>query len=311
MGALYSGRLSAFINAENVQLLGTLTGGLAREGFDTTRDTTFSWEHEFVELQTSLRDLAKALPASAEWTLLLEYILPVVGQRIDCVLLADDIIYVIEYKCGESTTGRAALQQAQDYALNLADFHEESRGRRAIPIAVGSFRGLVPVDLKASKQGAAVKPEGLASAMCVCHRAWGNRQAPIESTAWERSRYFPVPTMIEAASAIYRNHDVRELAHSRAGIDNLELTQTAVTCIVREARNRGTKKLILITGVPGAGKTLAGLNVVQHLANEMDLDNEQASFLSGNGPLVKVLQEALVRSVGRRSGVSTRQFAPA
>jgi hypothetical protein len=117
-----------------------------------------------------------------------------------------------------------------------------------------------------------------------------------------------VPTIIEAASAIYRDHDVKDLALSRSGASNLEATEKAVIGAVADARTRGIKKLVVITGVPGAGKTLAGLNAVQQVTKELNLEHEQASFLSGNGPLVKVLVAALVRSAKRHgsSGRSVR-----
>jgi|SRR5712692_7066594 len=280
MPALYIARLGDFLDVNPEQLLGKLTGGLAKEGFDTTKLTTFSWQSEITELQEAFRQVPSLLPPSARWSILLEYVLPIVGQRVDCVLLADDMIYVIEYKGGSSASARAALQQAQEYALNLVDFHEESRGRTAIPIAVGAFKTSIPLDLRSEHQGAAVSPAEFPDTVVRSYRGWSARRTPIVASDWNNSRYFPVPTIIQAASAIYREHDVKDLAHSRAGVDNLETTQRAVAEAVRDARVRGVKKLIVITGVPGAGKTLAGLNAVQLLAQELDLEVEQASFLS-------------------------------
>lgn len=282
------------------QLLGKLVSGLADEGFDTTRETTGSWEQEFRDLQNSLRDLTALLPPAANWHILLEYVFPIVGQRLDCVLLANDMIYVIEYKGGHSVSARAALRQAQEYALNLSDFHEQSRGRLVVPIALGAFKFRIPLDEDGlPHQGAAVAPEELAGVINKAHLRWGDKGPPIEPEAWNTGRYFPVPTIIEAASAVYLNHDVKDLAYSRSGIDNLQSTQNAIAGAVCDARARGTKKLVVVTGVPGAGKTLAGLNAVQCLQQDLDLEHEQASFLSGNGPLVEVLREALKRSVRR------------
>lgn len=305
MPALYVAPLGEFIDINPKQLLGTLTSGLAREGFDTNVLTTFSWQREIAELQAALRRLLDLQPPATQWSVLLEYILPIVGQRVDCVLLADDMIYVVEYKGGSSTSARAALQQAQEYALNLIDFHEASRHRTAIPIAVGAFRSSIAMDFGCKGQGAAVSPAELPDILAQSHRTWSGRSTLIEVNEWNNSRYFPVPTIIQAASAIYRDHDVKDLACSRAGTENLETTQKAVAALVGDARLRGSKKLIVITGVPGAGKTLAGLNAVQTLSGELNLEVEQASFLSGNGPLVAVIQEALKRSLGsRKRGVA-------
>ena len=300
MPAIYLASLRQFLDINPEELLGILTLGLAGEGFDTTTDTTFSWQDEIVELQKAFGQLVCLHPHSASWTALFEYPIPVLGKRPDCILLADDLIYVIEYKGGSSTTAQSALRQAQDYALNLADFHEESRGRTAIPIAVGTFKTVIPLDPKSEKQGAAICSSALVQTLVAAQQGWSRGISPIDPDKWNNSRYFPVPTIIEAASEIYRDHDVKELARSRSGSVNLEATQVAIANAVRDARQRQRKKLIVVTGVPGAGKTLAGLNAVQLLTKELDLELEHASFLSGNGPLVAVLQEALKRSVGRR-----------
>jgi len=300
MPALYIDRLRGFITINADQLLGKLTSGLAQEGFDTTTLTTFSWQQEIAELQEAFCCLIGQLPSAADWAILFEYVLPIVGQRVDCVLLADDMIFVIEYKGGSSANARAALQQAQEYALNLVDFHESSRRRTAIPIAVGDFKKSIALNIASEHQGAAVSASELPDTIVRSFAAWSGKSTFIEMIQWNNSRYFPVPTIIQAASAIYRDHDVKDLAHSRAGIDNLEATQTAVAASVRDSRLRGVKSLLVITGVPGAGKTLAGLNAVQLLAQELDPEIEQASLVSGNGPLVAVLQEALKRSIGSR-----------
>ena len=300
MPALYAAPIQEFVTADPDQLLGRLTGGLATEGFDTTTLTTFSWQSEICELQKACLELLSMLPVAMGWSILLEYVVPVVGQRLDCVLLGGDLIFVVEYKGGRSASAHAALQQAQEYALNLLDFHEESRGRTAIPVAIGSFKTLIPLDTSLEHQGAAIPVTALAKTIVASDAAWGGRKPPIEMNRWEKSRYFPVPTIIQAASAIYRDHDVKDLAYSRSGTDNLDRTEASVVEAVRDARVRGTKKLIVITGVPGAGKTLAGLDVVQRLAQQLDAEAEQASFLSGNGPLVAVLQTALRRGIGRR-----------
>jgi hypothetical protein len=306
MPALYLDPLRDFLVINPEQLLGKLTSGLAKEGFDTTALTTFSWQREIAELQESFRHLLDLLPAAGLWPILFEYVLPIVGQRVDCVLLADDMIYVIEYKGGSSTSARAALQQAQEYALNLVDFHEASRYRTAIPIAVGAFTTSIPMDVHSEHHGAAVSPAEFPDTVIRSQVLWGGKHTLIDSTSWNNSRYFPVPTIVQAASAIYRDHNVKDLACSRAGSDNLEVTQKAVAASVRDARLRGVKKLLVITGVPGAGKTLAGLNAVQLLSQELDPGIDQASFVSGNGPLVAVIQEALRRSVGARKKGGTR-----
>ena len=308
MPALYSDTIRNFTEKPAKELLGVLVSGLAQEGFDTNVQTTFSWQQEIGELHGALTALVNVRPCANEWTVLFEYVLPIIGQRLDCVILAGDVVVVIEYKGGHSATARAALQQAQDYALNLNDFHEQSRGRVVLAIAVGDFKSHVELDPKDFAQGAAVPASQLAATINLAFLNWGNRLPKIEVELWIRSRYFPVPTIIQAASAIFGDHDVREIANSRAGAENLEATQIAVAAAVRDARMRGIKKLVLITGVPGAGKTLAGLNVVQRLSLELDPHTEHASFLSGNGPLVKVLQAALLQNARRQPRGAARSI---
>lgn len=309
MAGLYHTLISKFVSLNAQQVLGALTDGLAREGFDTSRLQTFSWQNEISELQTSLHTLIGALPASAKWTILLEFVLPVVGQRIDCVILAHDIILVIEYKSGDSTASRAALRQAQEYALNLIDFHEASRGRVAVPIAVGRFKTNIALDKESEHHGCATTMAELSETIIEIYDLWSKLQQPIDVTTWNNSRYFPVPTIIQAASVVYGEHNVKDLAYSRSGNDNLEVTQSALVREVRDAKDRCVKKLIVVTGVPGAGKTLAGLNAVQLLQQELDPEVEHASFMSGNGPLVSVLQEALKRDItgGKKKSVRSVQ----
>ena len=232
MPALYIDTLRDFLDINPEQLLGRLTNGLAQEGFDTTTLTTFSWLREITELQTAFRELLVLLPSAIRWPVLFEYVLPIVGQRVDCVLLAEDVIYAIEYKGGSSASARAALQQAQEYALNLIDFHEASRRRTAIPIALGGFKRSIPLDVTSEHQGAAVSPGELPDTIFRSQRAWAGKGPRIEANEWNNSRYFPVPTIVHAASAIYRDHNVKDLARSRAGADNLEVTQKAVAASV-------------------------------------------------------------------------------
>jgi hypothetical protein len=175
MAALYSSMLKEFLTITPAQLLGELVAGLATEGFDTNKLTTSSWQQEIEELQNSLSELVKTRPSVTTWQVLLEYILPIIGQRLDCVILADDLIYVIEYKGGNSASASAALRQAQEYALNLVDFHEESRSCVVVPIAVGVFKKHIPLNAsKGPQQGASVSPRDLAKILSMTYDIWGS-----------------------------------------------------------------------------------------------------------------------------------------
>lgn len=306
MAALYRTTISGLTSTPPSTVLGELTKGLTREGFEVNRATADSWLEELDRLQTAFKHLHRTIPSAGGWAVLLEYVLPMIGERVDCVLLSPKTVFVIEFKGGSSATAQAALRQAQGYALNLGDFQEASRGRRVVPLALGKFTTRISFDPSNPARGAAVDADGLGDIVSLVVAAEsGDGSKPIDADVWNKARYFPVPTIIEAVSAIYQNNDVKEIAHSRAGVENLAATQDCIVAEVVRAKSEGRRLLLVVTGVPGAGKTLAGLNAVQAVQNALDPETEHASFLSGNGPLVAVLQEQLRRS-GKRQGMAPR-----
>jgi len=120
----------------------------------------------------------------------------------------------------------------------------------------------------------------------------------IDREQWESGRYCPTPTIIEAAMALYNNHSVAEISRSDANAINLSQTSEAISEIIRLSREKSYKSICFVTGVPGAGKTLVGLNIAtKHMDRYDDL---YSVFLSGNGPLVAILREALARDKVRR-----------
>ncbi|MBL8420582.1 MAG: DUF2075 domain-containing protein [Dechloromonas sp.] len=153
-------------------------------------------------------------------------------------------------------------------------------------------------------------PDQVAEPVCICpvalpqaiEVAVGQCSAvPIDAIAWSQSGYQPTPTIVEAALALYRQHDVKEITRSEAGADNLGLTAARIEEIIEHAKANNRKAICFITGVPGAGKTLAGLNIATSRAERHS--DEHAVFLSGNGPLVDVLREALARDKSEREGI--------
>ena len=308
MSSFYIKNIKTFLEADEKTVLSDLAAGITSLNFELNEETLNSWKDIIAQLRPCLRSIVSKNPEAAEWSILLEYVIPMINQRIDCVLIADDLILVIEFKGGESTSGAQALRQAQEYALNLTDFHEESRHRIIVPLALGSFKTLKPLDTANAGKGAIVTHDQLEETLKSAIKTWGNKATSIDPHRWDKSRYFPVPTIVDAASSIYANHDVKDLANSKSGIENLKETETCIVDAVNEARLSGSKKLIILTGVPGAGKTLAGLNAVQTVQAKLDASKEQASFLSGNSPLVEVLQEALKRDVRRSGKKNTRSI---
>ncbi len=299
-------RLDAFCRADPPAVLGALTAAYAADAYTTQRtDATTAWNSQTEYLQTAARQLIERLPASADWHLLLEYQIPRRARRIDAVLLAADVVLVLEFKTGESPLTAADRRQVEDYALDLRDFHTASCGRIILPLLVAPQQHFEPTTPE-SVLGEPVQRVHLLGnsspadfLLSVYSRHHRETETPIDPGAWNGSEYRPVPTIIEAAQRLYADHRVRDIAHSHAGADNLTRTADAVLRVIDEARRTNTKAVCFITGVPGAGKTLAGLNIVHSAELHQDRD-ALGVFLSGNGPLVKVLTEALARDRAER-----------
>ncbi len=228
--------------------------------------------------------------------ILFEYAIPRMGKRVDVVLLIKGAIFVLEFKVGEKKYSNYAIEQALDYSLDLKNFHEQSHHRQIIPIVVAteappaqntlaSYDDLVFSPLRANKNN--LKAILLETSAQIPE---GN----IGFSAWQESVYKPTPTIIEAAQALYKGHDVSEISRSDSGAINLSKTSAAIADIIDRSKRHNQKSICFITGVPGAGKTLAGLNIANERHNADG--GEHAVFLSGNGPLVMVLQEALARN---------------
>jgi len=226
-----------------------------------------------------------------------EYSVPRLGKRIDVVALIGPVIFVLEFKVYEKLFTSFALDQVWDYALDLKNFHEPSHDQYIAPILVATkFGGVLPSAPSAPAKDKLMPPiratpASLADAIAgVLQIA---RAAPIDPTQWESGRYCPTPTIVEAAMALYNGHSVDEISRSDASATNLTGTSEAISQIIRSSREERRKSICFVTGVPGAGKTLVGLNIAtKHIETSSDL---YSVYLSGNGPLVAILREALAR----------------
>ncbi|HXD29756.1 MAG TPA: DUF2075 domain-containing protein [Pyrinomonadaceae bacterium] len=307
MPAYYASTLLDFTNDETNRVVGILTTKSADSGFINLKQRqTKAWQKQVDDLMTSCASLISDEADAVHWTILLEYPIPRRQKRIDAVLLARDLIFCIEFKTKAKVHNLQAQKQAEDYALDLRDFHSESRGRRIVPIAVASdaesvgqksdgfFYDLVRPALMANARG-------LSQTILGAYQSQTDlNELPIDPRAWNESAYRPVPTIIEAAEALYAGHDVSDIAHSHAGDENLELTSQRIIELVKRAQERREKIACFVTGIPGAGKTLAGLNVVHNPALRRE-GRPPGVFLSGNGPLVKVIRTAIERDFKRRT----------
>ena len=293
--AYYDNSISGFLNSSTEAIQGAI---LIKDEFRATTEQRNAWieEIEIMKDQLSLLD--------EEGSIIFEYTVPRIGSRIDVTCLIHGIIFVLEFKVGAGSYLMDDEEQVVDYALDLKYFHEESEKRYIVPILVATeaksvgmigtiFDDKIFDTIRANKGNIAEK---IRAALRIV-----NGDSDISRNAWINSRYMPTPTIIEAAQALYQNHDVKEISRSDAGAENLEKTNAAINYIIEDCKSNHKKAICFITGVPGAGKTLAGLNIAN--TRHQFEENDHAVFLSGNGPLVEVLQEALARDDSKRNGI--------
>ena len=300
---LYAARLNSFLSESESSILGTLVAG---SQFSVEINQRNAWVEQIRLLKDALAE------SSAPGSIYFEFVIPRLGKRIDVVLAVEHVLYVIEFKVGETTFTTTALDQVWDYALDLKYFHESSHAVCMAPLLVATSASAVQITasgtvhddrlLRPIRVGSGQLRPALDAAKLVLSGE------AIDPARWERGRYLPTPTIIEAARALYAGHSVDEISRSDAGAINLSKTSCAVDKIIEEAKDGGRKSVVFVTGVPGAGKTLVGLDVANR---HMDPKSALYSvFLSGNAPLVAVLREALARDLVQRDaerGTRTRK----
>lgn len=282
--AYYSAGVSTFVAASSSEVLGLLASS---NQFGLELEQRDAWQLQINVLQSALR----GMPGHIH----LEFDVPRIGSRIDAVLVTPQVVFPIEFKVGEVSHQRSHLNQVWDYALDLKNFHKASHSAPVVPILVATNApysdgeltephsdGVHPPIRTNSISLRAILDEGLKE----------YRKKSIDVSGWGHSPYQPTPTIIETAQSLYSRHSVKAIARHDAGARNLSITSNRVEQLIDEAARDQKKLIIFVTGVPGAGKTLVGLNVA---TQKRDSSSTHAVFLSGNGPLVEVLREALTR----------------
>ncbi len=256
--------------------------------FDLVTTQKASWIGQIEFLKKNLEGLVG--------TLYLEFNIPRMGSRVDAVLLIGPVVFVVEFKVGEMAFHRAAVDQVWDYALDLKNFHEASHGVSLVPILIATeAKESAPVKLVADLDQVfrpiQVHPNGFRAAIESALEVI--RGDPLDQGQWSQGAYKPTPTIVEAARTLYAHHGVEAIKAFDAGKKNLGATSRRIEELINEAKGEGRKIICFLTGVPGAGKTLVGLNVAtQHARTD---NPTHAVLLSGNGPLVEVLRAALSR----------------
>ena len=282
-----------FAAADRQAIFGALCAALP---FDVEQAQRGAWQTQIAHLQ----DVAAALPDAH---IFLEFAIPRMGRRADAVIIAGGLVFVLEYKVGDRDFPRHAIEQVHGYALDLKNFHVTSHDLAIVPLLIATEAPPQQLDFGFWAPDRVHNPLRLSAGdlLPTLRRFLAAGDAPpLDALAWANGAYRPTPTIIEAAEALYRGHDVKEISRSEAGAENLTRTATAIEAVVERMKAEGGKAICFVTGVPGAGKTLAGLNIA---CNRMVKDvGEDAAFLSGNGPLVNVLAEALRRDLRSKHG---------
>ena len=295
----YAASIDAFLRDDPHAILGRL---VERSEFPVEEPQRVAWQQQVDILSKTLQR------RTGHGALFLEYAIPRLGRRIDAVLIIDHVLFVLEFKVGELRHTSGALDQVWDYALDLKHFHEPSHTLTIAPVLIATLAPAQddPAALTRHQDGL-LRPirtnaEALPRALDrVLAAAEGSR---IDWEAWQVGRYLPTPTIVEAAAALYAGHAVDEITRNDAGARNLAVTANRVSHIIADARARHRKVICFVTGVPGAGKTLVGLDIANRHTDKTDA--LYSVFLSGNGPLVRVLIEALARDKVRRAAETGR-----
>ena len=281
----YHNKIQEFLNDSNSQILGEL---VQRHEFSLEEQQKNSWNTQVVLLKQWLQNV--------DGDIIFEYSIPRMGKRIDCVLISGAVLFAVEFKVGARLYESHAIDQVTDYALDLKNFHEQSHDKTIVPVLICTEAAENQSSLEFYDDGVAktILSNGSSLAMLISDANFHSSGVTINSADWLNSGYKPTPTIIEAAQALYRGHRVEEISRSDAGAINLSKTAKAISDIIESSKLHDKKSICFLTGVPGAGKTLAGLNLANTWHNEDE--SEHAIFLSGNGPLVEVLREALARN---------------
>lgn len=296
---LYNSSFEGFVKTEVDSILGVLCDQYHGLALTTTRE---AWKSEIAILQVALHDFA-----GLDGRIIFEYDIPRLGKRIDVVLLLEGIIFCIEFKVGESGILEADIDQVLDYALDLKNFHKFSQDNLIVPILIATKYRSASTEIQMSVyDDRVVNPlvtgeTGISTLISKILKSFPNESAV--NPNWIISPYAPTPTIIEAAKTLYENHTVENITRHEADNVSTDRTISYILDVIQRSKANQKKSICFVTGVPGAGKTLVGLDVAikqTYQGQQEPVKDEGAVYLSGNGPLVAVLTEALAQDNCRK-----------
>lgn len=291
---LYNSSFADFLGSDDNYIFGTMCDNYHGEALTTTRE---AWKVEISILKQVVVGLA-----TGDGRIIFEYDIPRLGKRIDAVILLRGIVFCLEFKVGETHILEADVDQVLDYALDLKNFHKFSEDRIIVPILIATNYRTASTDIRMSVyDDRVVNPlvtgkDGIANLITSVINKYPN-ETPVDER-WIISPYAPTPTIIEAARTLYESHSVENITRHEADKVSTDQTIAYILDVIQKSKQNGEKSICFVTGVPGAGKTLVGLDVAirqTYQGNDEPVKDEGAVYLSGNGPLVAVLNEALAQ----------------
>jgi len=293
----------------------SLTGKLSErliESYSGDHDRQLrSWRSQIDLLQKCLGDHLASDPTASSWGVIIEYPLLRLQRRLDVVILAGQTVAVLEFKVGAGSFNASDKRQVEDYALGLRDFHETSKGLSIWPVLVvteGPDGTLTQIS-DGVAEVATTNAAGLGAAFRrLSNRVTAASQEQLDVFWWDSGAYRPVPTIVQAAEALFAGHQVTEIAAAATDPKNLKETSEALVAIIERARSNKEHVIAFVTGVPGSGKTLVGLNAVHDKRFSLG-GASPGAYLSGNTPLVEVLKMALADDARKREGIPATEAA--
>jgi hypothetical protein len=300
----FASSVSGFLATPTEDIVGRLATRVATEHSGDENLQIGAWR-----LQVDLLKQALDLQDASSWGILLELPLLRLGRRIDTILLINDCVVCIEFKIGSRRFGSADIDQAVDYALCLRDFHAASRGKKILPVLCAD---LAPD--QACKHAFefiddvsnCVRTNAKMLADLIRSIASETRGFQLDWRSFDAASYSPTPDIVSAARSLYAGHSVREIGRTDASAEALEQTAQRLRLIVNDARSKRKKVVCFVTGEPGSGKTLLGLDLVLS-GSAGRLEGEPAALLSGNRPLLFVLQAAIAEDARARLGIKANE----
>ena len=284
----YSENFESFVKNSDDQILGELT---KQHKFELDINQRNAWQEQ-------IKILKKIITNFKDGYIAFEFEIPRMGKRIDNILIVEGVIFVLEFKVGESSFQRMDKIQVEDYSLDLKNFHKGSHDKTIVPILIITNEDtnlLVSYEKAEDNIYKTINstPQNLEKIISFVINK--ENKSKFDYRNWESLPYEPTPTIIEAAKQLYASHGVKDLNKSEGDRENLKITRDSVIEIIKNSKMNNEKSICFITGVPGAGKTLAGLDIIRDLTSDNKEEDIRSVYLSGNLPLVTVLRESLAR----------------